>query len=150
MNELTALLDDRDKLMLGNELEKLFVFQDRPFSKEKKVLFIEELSLSGLPLPALLQGIRKLAAEDLKTIKLATIKEAANDCIVNSEEDTSKCDHCGHGGLVCMKDPEARMYALACKCRNGDRLVSAQKLARWDGHETMFRNDRLLTLAAKI
>jgi hypothetical protein len=140
VNELIAQWDDREKILLGNEIEKLFVLQDRPISKEKKAILVGEISNSGIPIGPLLSGLRKLMGEDLKTIKKATILEAARDFIVDTY-DQVQCDYCSEG-MVVTKDPEGRYFSLACTCPKGN----GKRLVRWNGQASQQINDRLLVV----
>jgi hypothetical protein len=136
-------LDDRDKLILSKEIEKLFVLQDRPISRDKNAILVEELSHSGFPLAPLLAGLRKLMSEDLKNIKLTTIIQAAEDFIVRVP-DANQCSECASGFIV-AKDGEGRLFSLACRCPAGDR----KKLKRWTGESTQLSNGRLLTVLSR-
>lgn len=131
MQELANILSDTDRIVLGNELDKLFIFQDKPFSKEKKAIFVQEISSWGIPLGALLPGIRSLMSEDLKSIKIASIREAAEGFI----ERTSVLGNCSHcfGGLVVMKFSTGHETSLACTCEAGYQKKRGLKLTQWNG-----------------
>lgn len=142
MNELTTLLDDREKILLGTEIEKLFVLQDRPLSRDKRAILVDELSNSGVPLAPLLAGLRKLMGEDLRNIKKATILEAAEEFIVNTAPQ-SQCNSCASGYVV-AKDEEGRLFSLACRCPVG----ATRRLQRLDGRPTQLSNGRILTVVS--
>lgn len=142
MNELTVWLSDEEVGIIGNELNKLFLFQDRPFSKDKQAAFLEEIRGWGLPAGAIISGIRKLKSEDLKSLKLTTIREASHDFIAYSEE-TEKCDAC-ISGVIIMHDEEKRQFALSCNCPRGRMVRNNSNLTGWNGANTQFSNKRVL------
>jgi len=136
MSGLIALWPDAESEAVAHELEKLFVLQDRPLSKEKKIILVNELSKSGRPSASVIAGIRKLMDEDLRHIKKATILEAADDFISN-EPQTVACDDCSEG-MVLTRDDKGRYFSLACTCQNGNR----HQLTRWNGQKTQFLPER--------
>lgn len=74
MSALITCLNDEEKVVIGNELEKLFIFQDRAFSVQKKALLVSELSTKNFKFDAIIKGIRKLFSEDMKEINLSRIE----------------------------------------------------------------------------
>lgn len=132
MNELTTPLDDNDKIRIGNELEKLFVLQDRPMSKEKKVILLDELGQTGYPAQAILAGIKSLQAEDLKSIKFANLLDAIKDKMTYEEEVKTQCEKCDGRGIVTMRNKDKYQFALACVCVNGNAFAGRGN-ARWNG-----------------
>lgn len=132
MYEVTRSLAEQHKFQIGDELQKLFLLQDRPFSKEKSAALIEELEKSGLPAGALISGIRSLMHEDLKVVKLANILEASRDKLTAEEVKKTECDACDGRGMVMMKDDKFYEFAFACSCGNALR-VEHLKLAHWNG-----------------
>lgn len=134
MNELITSWGDSDLDAVSNELEKLFLLQDRPLPTEKKVLFLDELSRSGMPAAAILAGMRALMTDDDVTkLKISTILGAARANIDPAGiYEIVPCFECDKRGVVLMVDDAKRWFALACRCSNGERWV-AQGLARWWG-----------------
>lgn len=143
MNVLMLSLSDEECGLIGNELNRLFLFQDRPFGKEKQAAFLDEIRGWGLPAGAIISGIRKLMAEDLKTLKLATVKEAARE-FISREEEVSKCQEC-MGGFIVMHAEDRRDFSLACRCLSGQGKKATMGLASWDGQDTQFSKGRMLT-----
>ena len=76
MNELTRSLSQSELSQIGTEIEKLFAFQDRPLSVEKKAMLVQEIADIGFPFDAIIKGIRSLFLEELKAVKLSAIYEA--------------------------------------------------------------------------
>lgn len=142
MNELMLSLSDEQVGLIGNELNRLFLFQDRPFGKDKQAAFLDEIRGWGYPAGAIISGIRKLMAEDLKSLKLATVKEAAREFI--QQEDLFKCEEC-FSGFIVMHDESRRDYSLACRCPAGQGKRATMGISSWDGQETQFSKDRILT-----
>jgi hypothetical protein len=134
MNELTVPLDDNDRIEIGNELEKLFILQDRPINKDKKAILVEELCLTGYPKSAILAGMKSLQAEDLKSVKFVHIVDAIKDKMTYEEEQATRCDYCDSRGMVMMRNKDRYQFALACVCVNGNRFRS-QGNARWNGQQ---------------
>lgn len=132
MRELMVPIDDNDKIRIGNELEKLFVLQDRPLSKDKKVLLIDEICQTGFPVAAIIAGLKSLQAENLKAVKFANIVDAIRDKMTYEEEQSTRCDFCDSRGLITMRNKDRYQFALACTCVNGNRFAS-QGNARWNG-----------------
>ena len=134
MQELVRPLADNEKILVANELEKLFAFQDRSLGKEKKALLIQEIGTMGIPAGALIKGIRSLMADDLKTIKLADIRDSALKFVFDVHESVA-CGDCGQSGIIVMADEKRRLFSLACSCRNGIRAKTGLGLAYWAGQD---------------
>jgi hypothetical protein len=144
VNSLTVSLTEDEKLVIGNELTRLFSLQDMPLSKEKKGYFLEELFVSGLPAGAILEGLRSLVTEELRSIKITTVTEAARDHLTAEDQQSVKaCASCFDGWIV-MKDEKKREFILACTCARGHQRKG--DLATWNGEETFYRNGRWLTI----
>lgn len=134
MNELTVPLDDNDKIRIGNELERLFVLQDRPIAKEKKLILVDEICKTGYPIDAIMAGIKSLESEDMKNVKFAHLVDAIKDKMTYEEERAARCDYCDGRGMVTMRNKDKYQFALACVCVNGNRFHS-QGNARWNGQQ---------------
>ncbi len=120
MNKLTAPWNDNDKIIAGNALEKLFIFQGLKYAKDQMMntrnLFCEELSLRGLPLGAVLSGIRKLESEDLRSIKLSHVVSAALDFFEPMKNKSLNCQYCEGIGFITRKDENSYMFSSRCLC----------------------------------
>lgn len=128
---------------IGHQLDKLFVFQDKPLGKEKRSILVDALLESGMPIQALLAGIQGLMHEDLQTLKLGTILAAARGHVEHTEQ--NHCDNC-NGGYFSMVDDSKYQVALACMCPLGQEKARVQGLQRWNGQDTQIgRGGRLLT-----
>lgn len=133
-----------DEEITGEELEKLFAFQDKHLTKDKKAAFVKHLLYQlKIPLPAVLAGIRDLQASDLTTLKMGQISQACRARIAVGD-DIKSCRECCHGTVV-MKDEEGRYYSMACSCGAGYTVASTHQLARWHGHATQTVNGRMLS-----
>lgn len=121
-------LDQRE--IVGKELDRLFVLQDRPFGESKKQVFLDELEDSGLPFAAIVSGIRALADKDPKTLKLFVIKESIVT-FVNFEREKTSCIHCRGTGIVSMVRDGGYRFALACTCSTGRSMD--KEFIRWNG-----------------
>jgi hypothetical protein len=111
-------------------------------SKEKKALLVQEISDLGFPVAAILGGLRELMGEDLKAIKLATIREAIKGKLEPEiEKAAASCGEC-ISGFIIMTDPVTlNEFALACQCAAGYRHTW---LRRWGGDNFQFSNGREL------
>lgn len=142
MNELKAYWDPNNDEAISYALDRLFSAQDRALNAEKKAFLLGELKESNLPPKAILQGIQKLAKDNLKQIKVWTLVEAANEFMEKKTEyQPAKCDHCAGTGRVVMVDESRLFYSLACICENGLRNKA---LESWNGQSQMFSKGRLL------
>lgn len=142
MYEATRLLTEQHKFQIGDELQKLFLLQDRPYSKEKAAAIIEELEKSGLPAGALISGIRSLMHEDLRVVKLANILDAARENMTAEEVKKTECDACDGRGMVMMKDSDDCEFSFACVCGNA-RRVSGLKLVQWNQQDFQLHNGKM-------
>lgn len=142
MQTLTIPLSDIEKMKVGDEITRLFALQDMPMGKEKKAIFVEEMSSSGLPCEALISGIRSLVTEDLKTIKLNTLLGAAKKFIEQPEVQNT-CEKC-MDGIIVMRDDQKRAFSLGCVCERGAQRSEALGVSRWNGENSMFTRNRLL------
>ncbi len=139
--------DSTQRLHIEGELTKLFALQDRPLTAEKKGFLIEQLEELKVPFGAIMAGIKELEAEDLKSIKLHTIKKAAEKFVTYEEEALVDCKHCSGVGAVTLCDDQKRGYALACICQAGNKH---QRLVRWNGEWIQITNGRTLELPERF
>lgn len=139
MYEVMRSLTDQQKFQIADELERLFVLQDRPFSKDKSAVFLEELEKCGLPAGVLILGIRALMQEDLKTIKVANIIEASRSYLETEDKPKTKCDHCMGMGVVVLKDERKYDYSFSCVCENKGRI---KNLPLWNGEKYQLLNGK--------
>lgn len=133
--------DPKKETAIGDDLEKLFAFQDKHLSKEKKGILVRELMESRLPTGAIVLGLRDLMSEDLNTIKMGSIFAAARRHL--EKEDLVGCTDCA-SGFVVMKDDEGRSFSLACRCGAGGVVQRANGMRRWSGDSSQMSNGRFL------
>lgn len=143
MQELTPSSAEED-LFLERELDKLFALQDRPLAKEKRSILVTELMGTGIPLRAILSGLRSLLNEDLNKITFPVICAAARKFF--EQESVQSCEEC-LSGMIVMKDEQGRMFSLACRCAAGLGKVRTQVFVQWKGEDTQFSKGRLLKRA---
>jgi hypothetical protein len=129
MNSLKIPLNPEQIQSVEKEIERLFMLQDKHLDKSKKNFLVQEIEDSGLPFGAIIQGIRALFNQDLKSLKFFVIKESIEKFIVH-ETITTKCHFCGGHGIVSMVRDDKHSFAFACKCRAGDNW---KKHLRWSG-----------------
>lgn len=125
------------------ELERLHVLQDKPFPEAKKVIMVNELGTGVFPFSAVIQGIKSLHGEDIKSLKLFIIIEAIRT-FFDSNVNRFECGSCRKSGCVIMIDAVGDQFALACTCSNGDIVVNIQGLVRWNGKGVQESNGRIL------
>lgn len=125
------------------ELERLHVLQDKPFPESKKVIMVNELGIGIYPFTAVIQGIKSLHGEDLRSIKLFLLIEAIRK-FVDADKDRFQCGNCHKEGCVIMIDAVGNSFALACTCSNGDMIAELQGLVRWNGKGVQDSNGRIL------
>lgn len=144
MNNLKQILSPLQISEINDCLEKLFVFQDKPISDNKKAILVTELLDMGFPFLAIVQGLKDLYQADLRNLKLAVIVDSIRKRI-DVEAGLVECPYCLRGGAVLLLDIETRFqYALACKCSNGDITQKFQKLVRWNGLNEQLSNGKKL------
>ena len=142
MQELKLFLSAEDREQIGEALEKLYLLQDRPLTDEKKALMTQEIFDLGHSLPVILGGLRELMTQDLKAIKLSTIREAIQGVLEPEVSQKVPCDDCRGMGVVLMRDENKYQFALACKCPNG----RGKDLTKWNGESVQFCRKRKLSL----
>jgi len=130
MSCLKIPLSEEKKDAIRNELERLFVLQDRPLADSKKEIYAQELDKAGFPFDAIIKGIRELADADLKSVKFFTIKESIRKFMDYSQEKTN-CAHCGGAGVVSMERDDKYSFAFACICSAGQLMD--KEFIRWNG-----------------
>lgn len=128
------------------ELERLFVLQDRPFPESKKTIFVQEIRDTFYPFPAIIAGIRALAGEDLKAIKLHTIINEIKKFIVFSDK-RSDCKHCGGGGLISTIRDDGIRFAFVCVCESGKDYKDVLK---WNGQVSFDLNGSTFDLHERV
>jgi hypothetical protein len=126
-------------------LEKLFIFQDKPISENKKAILTQEIIDLGFPYVAIVQGLKSLYQQDIRTLKLAVIIDAIKK-FIDINLGRHECCSCNSNGAIISKDDEGRWYAMACKCSNGDLTYKFQNLVKWNGMDVQFSNGRNLTI----
>lgn len=148
MHELMkSSLAEAEKLLIANELEKLFVLQDRPFSSKKSMAYLEEFERSNLPMGAIIAGIRSLIhVENLSSLDFPRIAAAARSKIEHSDYETVKCETCDGRGMVMMKNESFYEFAFKCNCANSSK-VGHLGLAQWNGESVQIRNGNRFSLA---
>ncbi len=148
MHELmNSSLTEAEKLLIANELEKLFVLQDRPFSAKKSMAYLEEFERSNLPLGAIIAGIRSLIhVENISSLDFPRIASAARSKIERSEYETVKCDSCDGRGMLMLRDESKYEYAFKCQCANASKEAH-HNLAQWNGESFQMRGTKRFSLA---
>ena len=136
MSELRRCVSPAEEIELAREIERLFVFQDRPLPASRTTMIVKELSESGIPFRAIMAGIKKLCAEDLKQIKISTIFQAAREFMVF--EEPKGCGFCHGTGFVDMVNKDMCPIVYPCACEKGKWLARNQKLTQWNGKRQMF------------
>lgn len=134
---------------ISTEIKHLFALQDKPCTDAKVSILLQEIENLGLPYPAIVAGIKSLFHKDIKVMKLAVIVEAIREHITYDFHSVP-CEYCNGNGAVCLFDSEGRSFALSCKCSNGDKINSAQKLVRWNGNDNQMSNNRILKFRGQI
>lgn len=148
MPNIVIPLNDSERMLVGDELKRLFALQDAPLGKEKLAILVEELAVQGLPCDAIVNGLRSLAKEELKTIRLSTILDASHRN-VSREELNVNCHQCLRGEVT-MRDEQGRRYALACSCERGAGLAATAALARWSGEGVQMSRGRALYFLPRV
>lgn len=131
--------------ILGEELDKLFTFQDKHLTKDKRSILIDALLESKIPMGAIVLGVRKLQQDDLNSIKLGTIFAAARSHVQGDDEQRRGCKDCA-SGMVLMKDEGGRVFSLACRCSYGSNVQRTHGLKKWGGQSSQMSNGRILYL----
>ena len=134
MNGSRLLWTLDDETLVDNGLTTLFALQDKPLAKEKRAIWVRELADTGLPVGAVLQALVKLKAEEMSNLKFGTVVAAARRFVEPEQREVARCEACGGSGFIHMGDEEKRVYALRCRCENGD--WKARDYAIWEGHDT--------------
>lgn len=119
------------------------MLQDKPFPEAKKVIMVNELGSGVFPFTAVIQGIKSLHAEDLRSIKLFLMIEAIRK-FTDTDTGRINCASCHKEGCIAMIDAAGHTFALACTCSNGDVIANFQGLVRWNGKGVQMSNGRIL------
>ncbi len=141
MNELTQLWPEDERQAVGFKLTGLFLAQDKALNKEKAQFLIDELSRMGIPSPAVLRGIDGLMLEDLKSLKLVTIVNAARENFKPKSEQHADCASC-ETGVVTMQRENLSRTGFACICSRGEfwKNDKPRQMAAWNGQEFQTHN----------
>lgn len=134
-------LSDQEKI--EKEMERLFVFQDRILGDKKMGFYVQEFEQCKYPAKAILAGLKELQNQDMRVVKLSTIKEAIRRHIEPEDKKIIDCDQCLGLGLVTMLlgklDYE---YAFGCKCERGRDEARDSKLPLWNGQNEQTVNGK--------
>jgi len=128
---------------IESEVEKLFIFQDKHITKEKRTILVQEILNQNFPVGAVIRGLNSLMAEDIPSLKLGVIFGSIRKFIA-PEENAVNCDSC-LGGIIVMRDQEKRSFSLKCNCPRGSQR-SGLGLMVWNGESPMMSNGRLLEI----
>lgn len=124
-------------------LEKLFKMQGIFLDEEMLLSFIEEISRWNYPDGAIELGFKSLFSENLKDIKLFTIKNAVKGFITQEEgvRNPAYCQDCSNTGHISMFNPSDKhryQTAFACICKKGDEFARIFKVAVWNGQNEQY------------
>lgn len=131
-----------EDMIIDEDIEKLFAFQDKHLTKDKKAILVKALAESGIPTGAIVLGLRKLMYDDLPSIKMGIIINAARQ-FVEKTEDAKSCTECA-AGVALLRDDQGKEYALACRCGSGFNAQRIHGIKRWGGQGTQMSNGRML------
>lgn len=121
--------------LICQELDRLFLFQDKPLPKEKRASLADELLRTCMPIGAILKGISSLAMEELSSIKMSILLSAIRK-FIEPEAESNSCPHCLHG-IVLMRDSSGYQKAVACFCDIGKYRSNRLGLKIWNGDNIM-------------
>lgn len=130
MRKETALSANSREL-IKSELERLFAFQDKNISDRRQEILAAEIERLGLPMGAILAGMKSLSTDDVPALKFSVIVAAIRKHM-EPEKGESACSNCS-GGFVLMKCPQAMVFSLACTCPRGQQIAVSHRLVRWNG-----------------
>jgi hypothetical protein len=136
MSELKRCVAPNQEIELAKEIERLFVFQDRPLSDARNLMIVKELSQSGVPFKALVAGIRKLCSEDLKQVKISVILKASREFMVM--EKPRSCALCHGTGFIDMMSKDAYPVSYACNCDLGRWHQENKGVEKWHGKRRQY------------
>lgn len=136
-----TILEKSNEEIIGEDLEKLFAFQDKHLTREKKTILVKALLESQIPTGAIILGLRYLMNDDLSSIKMMTIIHAARMHIEPSTQ--NQCGNCSEGFVV-MKDGDQRSFVLSCQCGFG-MMRRQNGLVQWKGEDRQYSNNRYLS-----
>lgn len=136
MNESKRCVSPANEIELQKEIERLFVFQDRPLSDARNLMIVKELSESGVPFKALVAGIRKLCSEDLKQVKISIILKASREFMVM--EKPRSCALCHGTGFIDMMSKEAYPVSYSCTCDLGRWHFEHKGVEKWNGKRRQY------------
>lgn len=146
MNYIRPTMNSLQVSEIGDVLEKLFTFQDKPLSENKKAVLAQEIINYGFPYQAIIAGIKDLFMSDLRTLKLVNLIDSIRKCI-DYDAGRADCPYCKKEGAICAIDAQSGApYAIACKCSNGDAVFEKQQLVRWNGQNKQLSNGRNLII----
>ena len=144
MLDLSIVFNDQEKMIIAEEIGKLFDLHDRPLKEEKRLFFLEEIVRCGYPLPSILAGLRKLMVEDITRISLNAILVAIEQSTEKTVFVKENCDDCLSLGLILLRDDRQYEFALSCICKNGDQFYG-NGYVRWNGENIQFNKGRRLS-----
>jgi hypothetical protein len=123
-------------MVVGNELNRLFALQDKHLSDDKRAILTDELQNSGRSVRAVIMGIQSLIHEDLKSIKIGTLLEAArlseNTAL---HENKPTCEYCFDGLISMRHEMSGNTYRslIPCNCARGTQRHPGLKSPQWNG-----------------
>jgi hypothetical protein len=153
------MLNFEEKKQVSLILEELFKIQAKVLDEKTKLLFLNLISNWDFPIEAITTGIKSLYEENLRDIKLATIKSAILSKYQPYEmKKTEKfCEYCGsqwvdsngrtvetkegYGTISMIKESTGGSYAFACVCKKGIEYQEYYKekhnrlIPRWNGQK---------------
>jgi hypothetical protein len=144
MQELTKFYTQTERDLIQNELERLFVFQDKAAGARKITMFMDEIFGLNFPIEAILAGIKDLQHDSLQHIKLGTIIDSIQTKI-HIEETTAapQCNYCTGADMVSLRNDKGYTAVFACLCARGDHFQRTMNIARWNGRLVQKNGERI-------
>jgi len=134
---------DQEKSDISNLLDKLWGFNDKFLSEDKRKMYITEFQESNYPAQAVIAGIKSLLTKEMLQIKMAFIKNAIHGFIDRNILDG--CTDCGGSGFISVVDTFNNDYSFACNCMLGRAIHDREKLPLWGRKEFQSVNNKSFT-----
>ena len=132
-----------DQKKIENEIERLFVFQDRILGERKRDIFVEEFNECKYPVRAILAGLKELQNQDMRVVKLSEIKGAIRRHIEPEDKKIIDCDDClGLGIVIMLLGKLDYEYVFGCKCERGRDEARDSKIPLWNGQNEQTVNGK--------
>jgi hypothetical protein len=147
-----------EKRKIGEQLERLFLLQNKPIKSEARAEMVRELVRRGYHSGQISEAVNKLVDQELAHISLGVILQQLQEspsasgvedyCLFCGDKDANG-DYIASGYLPALETAEDGSWnevRIACNCSKGRQVAQESGITVWNGKEQMTSKKKKTTL----